>query len=166
MILETERLLLKKIAVQDAAFYFELFNDPDWIQYINDKGLQSVEQTKEYLEKEFIPKFCVDGLGFFTVFDKQTNKPIGASCILKREKLDFFDIGYGFLPVGRGKGLATEAAKRIIKYAKENLKQKRVLAITKPNNENSQRLLLKLGFTFLGNQNILFDNDCVFGLDI
>lgn len=166
MILQTERLTLKPICADDAAFYFELFNDPDWIRNINDKGLKSVEQTKKFLEEEFIPKLCVNGLGFYTVFKTETNEPIGASCILKREKLDTPDIGYGFLPKGRGKGFALEASERIILYAKEELKLNKVYAMTKPQNEPSKKLLIKLGFTFIGNQEILTELDSLFELYI
>lgn len=163
MILETERLILKRIKITDAPFYFKLFNDSDWIQFISDKGLNSVEQTKLYLRDEFIPKICINGFGFFTVFERKTNIPIGTSTVLQRKKLDFPDIGYGFLPIGRGKGYALEATQRIMDYAKEHLQQQKVYAFTKPNNERSKKLLTKLGFHYKGLQPIFSENgDSVF----
>lgn len=165
MILETERLILKKMCVEDTPFYFELFNDPDWIKNINDKGLRTIDDTRIFLENEFIPNLCVNGLGFFTVFNKETNQPIGTSSILQRETLSHPDIGYAFLPKGRGKGYATEASLRMIKYAKEALHQDCVYAITKPNNHPSKKLLNTLGFTYLGDQKIFTELDSVFKLD-
>lgn len=165
MILETNRLILRKIKIEDASFYFELFNDPDWIAFISNKNLKSVKETEDYLKNDFIPKICSDKLGFFTVFEKETNQAIGASSILKREQLDFVDVGYGFLPIGRGKGYAFEATERIIKYAKENLKQEKIYAFTKPNNTKSQKLLNKLNFTYKGLKPIFGkDDDSVFEL--
>lgn len=167
MILETERLILRKIKVEDAPFYFELFNDPDWIKFINDKGLNSVKETALYLQNEFIPNICVNGLGFFTVFKKENNTPIGASSVLKREKLDFVDIGYGFLPIGRGKGYAKEATKRIIQYAKNELQQPKIFAFTKPNNEKSQKLLYSLSFQHKGLKRVFNnENSSVFELKL
>lgn len=149
--------------MEDAPFYFQLFNDPDWITFINDKGLKSIEETRLYLKDEFIPKLCVSGLGFFTVFNKETKIPLGASSVLKREKLDAVDIGYGFLPTGRGKGYAIEATKRIMQYAKEELQQKKVYAFTKPKNDKSQKLLHNIGFNYKGLQPIFSkENDSIF----
>ena len=55
MFLESERLVIRKVKISDAPFYFTLFNDKDWIQFIYDKNLNSVEETEVYL-KELITK--------------------------------------------------------------------------------------------------------------
>ena len=39
-ILDTERLRLRTIEVDDAAFYYELVNDPTWLEFIGDKGIR------------------------------------------------------------------------------------------------------------------------------
>lgn len=167
MILETERLILKLISKEEANFYFELFNDKDWIKFIGDKKLKSIDETEKYLKEAFIPLLCKNGLGFYTVYLKENKKPVGASSILKRDFSNLFDIGYGFLSRERGKGYATEATIRMIKYAKENLNQTKVMAYTKPNNENSQKLLKKLNFTFLGLKPVFTEKeDAVFELEI
>ncbi|WP_428741355.1 GNAT family N-acetyltransferase [Tenacibaculum sp.] len=163
MLLESEQLIIREAQMSDAPFYFELFNDPDWIQFIGDKSLKSIQETEVYLEETLFKNIQLGGLGFFTVILKETNKPIGTSTALKREKLDFIDIGYAFLPVGRGKGYATEATKLIIEYVRSQFKQEKVLALTMPGNEKSQKLLKNLGFEFIGMQQI-FENteDCIF----
>lgn len=150
MILSTERLTLKMVEVNDAPFYFELFNDPDFIKNINDKNLKSVEETYTFLQQKMIPNLCKDGLGFFTVYEKERNIPIGVSSLLSREKTDHYDVGYAFLPIGRGKGYAFEATECIMKYTKEILKQDKIIAFTMPQNRASKRLLTKLGFNYIG----------------
>ncbi|WP_435261417.1 GNAT family N-acetyltransferase [Tenacibaculum sp. nBUS_03] len=150
MILKTERLTLKKVEANDAPFYFKLFNDPDFIKNINDKNLKSVEETYTFLKQTMIPKLCKNGLGFFTVYENEKNTPIGVSSLLKREKTDYFDVGYAFLPIGRGKGYAFEATQRIMKYTKEILKQNKIIAFTMPQNQASKKLLTKLGFNYIG----------------
>ena len=125
MRLESDRLIIKNAAVEEASFYFELFNDPDWITYINDKGLRSVEQTKTYLENTLPKNALLKGLGFFTVISKETNEPIGMTSALQRDKLDFIDVGYALLPKGRGKGYASEATLLMMEYIKHTFKQEK-----------------------------------------
>ena len=163
MKLESERLILRDIKISDAPFYFELFNNPDWIKFISDKNLKSIDETAAYLEKMQLENSKLGGLGFFTVILKETNEAIGVSTALQREKLEFVDIGYGFLPKGRGKGYATEATKVIIEYVRTNFKQKKVFAFTKPFNVNSQKILKKLDFKYIGLQEVFNDReDAVF----
>lgn len=150
MILSTERLTLKMVVANDAPFYFELFNDPDFIKNINDKNLKSVEETHTFLQQKMIPNLCKDGLGFFTVYEKERNIPIGVSSLLSREKTNYYDVGYAFLPIGRGKGYASEATECIMKYTKEILKQDKIIAFTMPENQASKRLLTKIGFNYVG----------------
>ncbi|MDP5106555.1 MAG: GNAT family N-acetyltransferase [Polaribacter sp.] len=161
MKLESERLIIRDFEINDAPFYFELFNDPDWIRFINDKNLKSIEETATFLKK--MKGSILDGLGYFTVILKETNEAIGVSTALKRDNLEFVDIGYGFLPKGRGKGYAKEATLLIIDYVDKTFKQEKVLAFTMPENQNSQKLLQKLCFKFIGNQVIFNDKeDAVF----
>lgn len=163
MFLESKRLIIRDIQISDASFYFELFNDPDWIRFISDKNLKSIDETEVYLKKMQLENSKMGGLGFFTVILKETNEAIGTSTALQREKVNFIDIGYGFLPKGRGKGYAFEATKLIIKYVRNKFKQEKVLAFTIPDNKNSQKLLKKLDFKFTGYQNIFDDEeDAVF----
>ena len=159
MLLESKRLIIRDAQVSDAPFYFKLFNDPDWIKFISDKNLKSIEETEKYLENILLKNLQLGGLGFFTVILKETKKPIGTSTALQRDKVEYIDIGYGFLPEGRGKGYATEATKLIIEYVRNKFQQEKVLAFTMPQNKASQKLLKKLGFTYVGLQNIFDDGE-------
>jgi RimJ/RimL family protein N-acetyltransferase len=158
MKLQSERLIIRDIEISDAAFYFELFSDKDWIKFISDKKLKSVEETEVYLRDIAFKNIQKNSFGFFTVILKETSESIGVSTILKRENLEFIDIGYGFLPKGRGKGYAIEATQLIIDYVKTKFKQEKVLAFTKPENIDSQKLLTKLHFKFVGYK-VVFNDD-------
>jgi RimJ/RimL family protein N-acetyltransferase len=166
MKLESERLIIRDIKISDAPFYFELFNDPDWIHFISDKNLNSVDETTAYLKKMKLENSKLGGLGFFAVILKKTSEAIGTSTALQRDKLKYIDIGYGFLPKGRGKGYALEATKLIIEYVRKKFKQQKVLAFTKPENKNSQKFLKNLDFKFVGYE-VIFDSekDAVFEYD-
>jgi RimJ/RimL family protein N-acetyltransferase len=163
MKLESERLIIRAIEINDAPFYFMLFNDPDWIRFISNKKLKSVEETKVFLEEMLTDTYTKSGLGYFTVILKETNEAIGVSTALKREALAFIDVGYGFLPKGRGKGYAREATLLILQYVQQTFKQKKAFAFTIPQNDKSQILLKKLNFSYIGLQAVLGDeNDAVF----
>ena len=67
---------------------------------------------------------------------------------VKREGLPEADIGFAFLPQFEKKGFAFESASAVMKYGREVLNLTHVLAITSKDNENSIKLLEKLGFKF------------------
>ncbi len=163
MKLENDRLIIKDVEPEEASFYFELFNDPDWLKYINDKGLKTVEATKKYLIDILEKNAKLNGLGFFTIFSKELNEPVGMSSALQREKLDFIDVGYALLPKGRGKGYAGEATLLMMDYIKDTFKQEKVYAFTLPENEKSKRLLERLGYTYIGKKSVFEgEEDCVY----
>lgn len=163
MRIQTKRLILRKVTASDAAFYLDLFTDPGFIANINDKGLNNVQQVKHYLEEKVIPEYCVAGMGFFTVIEASTNKPIGVSSILQRKETAYKDIGYAFLPAGRGKGYATEATLHMMHYANNVLKESKIIALTSPKNTASQRVLEKLHFTYVGLKEIQKEKiDCMY----
>jgi RimJ/RimL family protein N-acetyltransferase len=56
------------------------------------------------------------------------------------------EIGYDLVPQARGFGLATEAARALIAYAFTHPAVRGVLAVTRPDNTASQRVLLRAGF--------------------
>ncbi|MHA6760100.1 GNAT family N-acetyltransferase [Streptacidiphilus sp. PAMC 29251] len=56
------------------------------------------------------------------------------------------EIGYDLVPQARGFGLATEAAQALTRYAFTHPAVRSVLAVTRPDNLPSQRVLLRAGF--------------------
>lgn len=45
-VLETDRLILRWLTPDDAAFILELLNEPAWIRYIGDKGVRTLDDAK------------------------------------------------------------------------------------------------------------------------
>ena len=48
--IETERLTLSELESKDAPFVFELYNDPDFIKYIGDRGIGSISDGEKFIE--------------------------------------------------------------------------------------------------------------------
>jgi len=144
----TDRLSLRKLTLRDAEFIFELVNDPDWIRYIGDRGVRTLEDAQEYMKKGPMTMYEKHGFGLYLVEVRETGKPIGLSGLLKRDALEDVDIGFAFLPSARGHGYAREAARAVIEEASSQHKLRRLVAITSLDNESSIKLLEKEGFRF------------------
>lgn len=148
VILETERLILRRFVVEDAPFMLALLNDPAWLKYIGDRDVHTLEAAEQYLLKGAIESYITNGFGFYIVMLKDSHTPIGTCGLAKRDFLNTPDFGFAFLPEYTGKGLAYEVASANLVYAKEILGLTELVAITLPKNDRSIRLLEKLGFSF------------------
>jgi RimJ/RimL family protein N-acetyltransferase len=147
-VLETERLLLRELALDDAPFILTLLNEPSFLRYINDKNVRNLEDARQYMLNGPMASYARNGFGLYLVELKDSQTPIGLCGLLKREELPDPDIGFAFLPDFWGKGLAFESAAAVMNDARERLKHNRVLAVVKPGNDASIKLLEKLGMRF------------------
>jgi len=148
IVVETPRLVLRRLEERDAEFVFTLVNDPAWLQFIGDKGVRTLDDARAYLHNGPMAMYAQHGHGLYCVEAKASGEPIGMCGLIKRDTLPDVDLGYAFLPQARGGGYAFEAASATMTYARETLNMQRVLAIVSPGNASSIALLEKLGFRF------------------
>jgi RimJ/RimL family protein N-acetyltransferase len=148
-ILETERLRLRELTLDDAAFIIELVNTPGWLKFIGDKNVKTEEQAKAYLGNGPIKSYREHGFGLYLVELKDSQTKIGMCGILKRDTLEHPDIGYALLPEFMEKGYALEIAHATLKYASDRLKLPFIYAIVVPENVRSIKLLNKMGLIFI-----------------
>lgn len=149
VIRETERLIISKFSVLDAPFFLELVNTPNWLKYIGDRNIKTIEDAEKRIKEGHLKSYNDFGFGFYKLLLKEeNNKTIGTCGLIKRDTLDDVDIGFAFLPEYEGKGFGFEAAFEILVLSKSEFKLKKLVAITNPDNKNSINLLEKLGFSF------------------
>lgn len=148
IILETERLILRQLSADDAEFVLALLNEPSFIRYIGDKGVRNLEDARRYINDGPIKSYEHNGFGLNLVQLKTSNTPIGICGVLKRDTLPDPDIGFAFLPSYWNQGYALESAAAVMAHARETLGLGRILAITSPDNEASEKLLGKIGLRF------------------
>lgn len=148
LVLETERLSLHHFEKGDAAFLLEIMNHPDYHAFIGDRQLRCVGDAETYIEEKMIPPYEELGFGFWVMHLRETGEQVGFAGIIKREALDDADVGYAVHEKFYGKGMAQEATRGVLTYAKENLGFSRVSAITNPDNAASINVLMKCGFEF------------------
>ena len=147
-VLETARLVLRRLDTEDASFMFRLLNDPSWIQNIGDKGIRTLDDAKDYIRNGPVVMYMRYGFGLFLVQLKDSQTSIGLCGLIKRKALKDVDIGYAFLPEYWGKGYAMDSASAVISYGKSIHRLSRLVGITLPSNHSSVKLLKKLGFQF------------------
>lgn len=147
-VLETERLALRRLVPQDAEFMLGLLNDPAWIRFIGDRGVRSVEGARDYLANGPIAMYTLQGFGLYMVELKDSALPLGICGLIKRAGLDDPDLGFAFMPQFRGQGYAVESAQAVLDYGRRALGMQRVVAITSPGNQDSIKLLQRIGFRF------------------
>ncbi len=150
IVCESERVTVRQFTLDDAEFVIELLNDDSFIRYIADKKVRTIVDAENYLKSGPLASYEKIGFGLSLVMLTESETPIGMCGLLKRDELEFPDLGYAFLPQYCGKGYALEAAKAVLKEGMKRHSLSRVLAVTLPHNQHSNRLLQQAGFTQTG----------------
>jgi ribosomal-protein-alanine N-acetyltransferase len=147
-LLETERLRLRHLSNADAPFILELLTDPDFIRNIGDRGVRTLEQAQQYIQKGPAASYEEHGFGLDVVESRQSGLSLGMCGLLRRECHPDVEIGFAFLPAARGQSYAFEAGRAVIDFGLRSLHLPRIVALTAPDNRASMRVLEKLGFRF------------------
>jgi RimJ/RimL family protein N-acetyltransferase len=159
--LQTERLLLRPLIVDDAEFILALLNEPSFLRYIGDKKVRNLDDARQYLLNGPIASYEKHGLGLCLVELLESQTPIGMCGLLKRAELPEPDIGFALMPDFWNKGFAFEAATAVLDDGRERLKLQRILAITSLDNDASINLLQRLVFNFEGVKKLSADGEPV-----
>jgi ribosomal-protein-alanine N-acetyltransferase len=151
--IETERLLLRELLLSDADGMFELDSNPNVHLFLGNKPVKHIEESIDQI-KNIQKQYVSFGTGRWAVILKETNEFIGWSGIkFITDKINnhqnFYEIGYRFIEKHWGKGYATEAGKAFINYAFNEMKADAVYAYADAGNENSRRILEKLGLHYV-----------------
>ena len=146
-ILDTARLRLRTLTLDDAAIYLKVLNTPLFIHWIGDRQIRTEAQAREALAVGPLTMQSMRGFSLYLVERKDGGAAIGMCGLIKRETLDDVDLGYAYLPEFAGQGYASEAAAGVLAHAR-GLGLKRVVAITSPGNAASDAVLRRVGMRF------------------
>jgi RimJ/RimL family protein N-acetyltransferase len=146
-IITTQRTRLRELDFADAAFILELLNEAGFLQYIGDKGVRTLADARDYIQKGPMESYARNGFGLYATC-LHDGTPIGICGLVKREGLDDPDVGFAFLCRYWSKGYGFESAKAVLSYAHAVLNLRRVVAITSLDNANSIAVLEKIGLKF------------------
>lgn len=149
-VLETPRLVLRAFSNEDINDIFEYASVKSVTDFLPWEAHQTLDDTKAFLKmsKEMFKKY---GNIEFAILLKEENKVIGGISIRKwNDNNRCADIGYVLSSKYWGRGIITEAIKRIIKYGFEDLNVNRIEAHCDENNIGSYRAMEKAGMKYEG----------------
>jgi len=147
-ILETPRLFLRCLTLDDLDALAVLYRDPDVRRYFPE-GTLTYEQTREELDWFIHEHYAKHGFGLWATIHKPTGAFIGR-CGLLPWTIDGraeVEVAYLLDKAYWGQGLATEAARAIVHYAFEHLGMTRLVCLPEPENAASCHVAEKAGFT-------------------
>jgi RimJ/RimL family protein N-acetyltransferase len=155
--IETERLLLRIFRPDDLDDLARLFSDPEVLRYVGDGKPASREEAGRALQS-IIKHWQTHGFGRWAVFDKRTKKFAGFGGL--RSLFGTPEVVYHLAKANWGKGFATELARAALRFGFEVRGFDRIVAIAKPENVASIRVMDKLGMRFEKNASY-YDIDVV-----
>ncbi|SET42658.1 ribosomal-protein-alanine N-acetyltransferase [Natronincola peptidivorans] len=147
-ILETERLILRPLILDDAEdVYRKWSSDPKAVKYMQWDLHTSINVTKEWLttEEKAIDSDNHYNWGFVL---KKTGCLIGSGGFYYNAECKMFEIGYIIMRQYWGQGITSEAAEKIISYAKDTLGINTLYGKYAKDNIASGCILEKLGFIY------------------
>jgi len=147
-ILETRRLVLRRLLPSDLDSLFALYSNKEIRQYFPE-GTLTYEETKEELEWFLNGHPEHPQLGLWATIHKATNQFIGRCGLLPWtiEQRPEVEVAYLLDKAYWGQGLGSEAAQGILDYGFEQLQLSRLICLIDPKNQASINVARKIGMT-------------------
>ncbi|MEP6925514.1 MAG: GNAT family N-acetyltransferase [Pyrinomonadaceae bacterium] len=142
---ETTRLILRPFEDADVDAIAVMRADPKFMRYI--KSTETRKQSVSWMQ--LVSRYWqTDNYGFWAVVLKELNVTIGWSGTWNLPDTKEKEIGFAIAPPFWGRGLATEAATVALLYSFENRCGSKTVAVARPENSASRRVMEKLGMKF------------------
>jgi RimJ/RimL family protein N-acetyltransferase len=143
--IETDRLRLRLFHPQDLDELASMFSDPQVMRYVAD-GKPAGRDVAEKALTSVIDHWLRHGFGRWAAEDKETRQFVGFGGL--RSLFGMPEVVYHFSPAYWGKGLATELGRASLRYGFEEHRFEKIVAIAKPENAASIRVMEKLGMHY------------------
>jgi RimJ/RimL family protein N-acetyltransferase len=152
VLLETERLVLRRFTEADVDNLFDLDSDPDVMRFLTG----GKPTPREVIRNETLPRLLryyerFAGFGFWAAIEKSTGEFLGWFHFLPRKGSgpDEAELGYRLRKSAWGKGYGTEGSRALIRKGFTELGVRRVVAETMAVNIASRRVMEKAGLTLV-----------------
>ena len=142
----TSRLAFRHFRQEDFPQILQLNRDPKVMTYFPE--MRSEDEIKMDFDRYLNYHLSHPGYGYWHTSLRHQNQFIGFFIVKVLPETGETEIGYRLLPQYWGQGLATEGAIAMVKYARDQLKVKRVVGVANPENQASRRVLEKAGLEF------------------
>jgi len=154
-VLHTERLTLRMLTGDDFEAYERIQNDDETMRYLNGKAMTREEAYRHL--SYLVGQWQLRGYGYWGVIENETNELVGRVGFHNPDGWPGFELGWTMRRDRWGRGYATEAAQRALRYAFEELGQKHVISLIHPDNVASIAVAKKIGETLEGETVIMGD---------
>lgn len=143
--LETNRLILRPMNKSDIDAVFAMRSDAEIMRFIREP--QGRKEAANWI-KLVSGLWETEQIGFCAVVEKQNEKTIGWCGLWRLKETDEIEVGYAIAKDFWGKGFAPEAAEKFLEYGFENLQLEKIVAVARPENAGSRRVMEKLGMKY------------------
>ncbi|HUS54773.1 MAG TPA: GNAT family N-acetyltransferase [Thermohalobaculum sp.] len=176
--LKSDRLLLRPLGENDLDICFEQFTDPQVMQHLG--KLKTRQQVVDNMSDR-CRRAGGGCIGVWCLIDQVTAEKFGTAILLPlpidRDDIDWslvhgaeippgeIQIGYILKRSAWGRGYATEACRRQLRFAFADTPMEEIVATTDPENAASQRVLTKCGLASEGHRRA-YNTDDISGFRI
>jgi len=145
--IETTRLRLRMLSPEDADDLSAIFADPEVVKFLGvEAGITLSRSETESALEGMIACWKRNEFGRWAVIEKESGKLVGLCGIRLLEGAP--ELFYLFAKESWGRGFATEAAAAALRDGFERLQFERIIAVTRPGNTASIKVLTKIGMRF------------------
>jgi RimJ/RimL family protein N-acetyltransferase len=139
----TARFSLRKFTREDVGRYHQLTGNAQVMRFVTGRPFTR-EETAEKFERILAKSALHEHEGVFAIHDSSTGEFLGAAALL-REPTGRVELGYRILDTHWGRGIATEVAADLLRFALHVLQAPEVVAYVDAENAASIRVLEKIG---------------------
>lgn len=148
--IETPRLVLRKMTLDDAQDIFEYASDPEVARYVTWPAHRSIEDALSFL-RVVQREYEAGGPSSWGIVHKADRKLIGTIGFVRWEPNNSLaEIGYALSQKYWNMGLMTEVVQEVIRFGFEKMGINRLQAMCMIENTASERVMRKCGMTFEG----------------
>jgi RimJ/RimL family protein N-acetyltransferase len=156
--IETARLYLRQFTPDDLDELFRIYSDAEIMKYL--RGVKTREETESAIHT-MLKLWEENNFGMWALVHKIDRKMIGRCGLAFLDRTPEVELGYTLDKVYWNQGLATEASFASLNYGFETLKLDRIVAIARPENIASQRVIQKVGMKYEKNDHY-YETDVVY----
>ena len=150
ILVETERLILRRVTFADLDNMAHINGDPEVMRYIGDGSVWTRAQSEARIRRILKVYEVYPGFGMWVGEEKPARRFVGAYALNYIPKTTEVEVGYRLQKSAWGRGLATDGARALVRYGLFELGLGRVVGLTHPDNDPSKHVLMKSGLQASG----------------
>jgi RimJ/RimL family protein N-acetyltransferase len=151
MRIETRRLILRPISIEDLDEFVELHADPEVTRYVSSFDRAAAEERLRKNDREWQER----GHGMLAVLDRESGEFLGRAAVKYWPQFDETEVGWVLRRPAWGRGYGTEAGRACVDWAFAELEVPYLTAMIMPGNDRSVRIAERLGMTPLREDRLL-----------